>query len=1120
VAERFRIIRFVGQGGMGKVFLAQDETLGRPIALKCVPQEIIFDGDARDDLRQEASRLLDLTHENIVRIHTYYDGPTWPFFAMEYLQGPTLKQLLRERRRANRVFSTAEVLLIARQVGRGLAHAHAKGIIHRDLKPGNLMLAAPVGEELIDRDVVKITDFGISRVVADTTLRHAGKRSGTLPYMSPEQYQGEPCTVRSDIYSFACSLYELAEGHPPFHAGDIGYQILNKEPAGLRGAPAQLSPALLRALSKRPEDRFASVEAFVDALNGSTAPQYFRLRRAALVAVVLVVGAVAAAISVPGWNSPKSRSPSRNSTNDAILAAKAKAQVPTEAAAAEIEEFRSRVRDELAKQIPWQIGRAFSPTVAVGTDSISLRIKIPEPRTSSRQRSLLERLVFIYTGESAADKWALIRGTLAEGSKEFELKGLTEGLYSLRSYLEGPAGSSSSGSEPLLEEPCKFRVDLTPPSFEIVPVLPAAFVDSNPPVRQTFDEAVDLKIVSTYESGEIAEAKVALVSGEVALPWAPIPKLPFWHIELPPGVTTTYRVYAKDAVGNQSAAMEVSLRRLKLEVISFGLAMPDGVWGNLATVKGFLRVEGDQSPSLRFFIQGVPVEPVSSGTRAQNEEERLSGRGGDSSAIPFSAVLKLPTVTNAIELRYAWRDNPPQAFAIPQRISDIKVRAPRLVLEEAQRRTAESRWRLLGSVEPYFDGLEVSLERKGQGNQRLVLTTGFLSSTATFASEVQLIEGENTFVLSSFYNGDQIPASSRAFSIYCDKVPPSFDGPARFDPVGDFLQVSFRSSEELAELRVEEWTPSGETGPWRTLERDPNTLSYSVTLPIPARPVTLRVEMTDLAGNIGRGEQLCPVTRADARAGFLTGAAFRDAGSTSFASPSNVSHSAPESAAASTASGVTVISSPFVREMEVEFVPFGQDRLEMSRTEVPEKAWFRFLDERGHGFHGTGEALVPMVLDERSVETLREFVAWFEEKANDGYRYEIPTAAQWLQAFAGERDAERARRSVTAWFQAKLDSVDRFDPRPKCSYETDAVKEVGRRPENRAPGGLLDMEANVQEVVLDGGLLKVIGGHAGDKTPDALLSRALAPRPFGPSEAATEGRFTGLRLLRRPRLAE
>src|SRR5690606_7609309 len=119
IAGRYRITGSLGQRAMGEVYVAEDEILRRPIALKRVPQGILYDLDARDDLRQEATRLLDLAHENIVRVHTYFGGPTWPFFAMECLRGPTLKQLLRERRQSSRTFSPDEVLAIAKQVGRG-----------------------------------------------------------------------------------------------------------------------------------------------------------------------------------------------------------------------------------------------------------------------------------------------------------------------------------------------------------------------------------------------------------------------------------------------------------------------------------------------------------------------------------------------------------------------------------------------------------------------------------------------------------------------------------------------------------------------------------------------------------------------------------------------------------------------------------------------------------------------------------------------------------------------------------------------------------------------------------------------------------------------------------------
>ena len=176
VADQYRIQRLIGQGGMGKVYLAQDEALDRPVALKRIPQEILFDDDARDDLRLEANRLLDLAHDNIVRIHTYTDrrnkpdGPNaWPFFAMEYLEGQTLKQLLRQRKREGRRFDADELLVSARQVGDGLAHAHARNVVHRDLKPANLMLAKQVEGVLQPSDTIKITDFGISRVVADST---------------------------------------------------------------------------------------------------------------------------------------------------------------------------------------------------------------------------------------------------------------------------------------------------------------------------------------------------------------------------------------------------------------------------------------------------------------------------------------------------------------------------------------------------------------------------------------------------------------------------------------------------------------------------------------------------------------------------------------------------------------------------------------------------------------------------------------------------------------------------------------------------------------------------------------------------------------------------------------
>ena len=130
------------------------------------------------------------------------------------------------------------------------------------------MLAKPVEGILQPSDTIKITDFGISRVVADSTLRQTGKRSGTIPYMSPEQFRGELSTPSSDIYSLACTLYELSAGSPPFYTGDIGYQIMNIEPAPLEDLPRTISETILRGLSKDAEDRFESAEEFVAAIEG------------------------------------------------------------------------------------------------------------------------------------------------------------------------------------------------------------------------------------------------------------------------------------------------------------------------------------------------------------------------------------------------------------------------------------------------------------------------------------------------------------------------------------------------------------------------------------------------------------------------------------------------------------------------------------------------------------------------------------------------------------------------------------------------------------------------------------------------------------------------------------
>jgi serine/threonine protein kinase len=1167
VAERFRIIRFVGQGGMGKVYLAQDETLGRSIALKRIPQEIIFDGDARDDLRQEANRLLDLAHENIVRIHTYYDGPTWPFFAMEYLQGPTLKKLLRMRKQYGRTFGAGEVLAVARQVARGLSYAHAKGIIHRDLKPGNLMIAEPPGERIADADVIKITDFGVSRVVADSTMRQTGKRSGTLPYMSPEQFRGEPCTVQSDVYSFACTLYELLSGKPPFYTGDIGYQIMNVSPKPLAGVAKPVRDALVRGLSKDPRQRFQSVSELMNALEGKgkvAKPEGTRrtlslsektavaLLAALLLLVFIFIGEqlvekardVSRGADTSGGQQGYRNPPGAGRSEPGTVQV---GRVETGSRREERLEFSSFLRDQLQRQIPPLVGRDFASPSPGSSDNISLQVFVPESSRSSYQRSLLDGLLLEYyqkdppgaalssshAPEGATMNVARVRGTsvqpglsgAAQSSRLFQLGNLREGAYTLKAYVEGVGPSP----EPLMEDdPISFRVDLTPPIFEVEPLHPGVFVESLPTYRSTFDEVVDLQLVSTNGIDDIAEAFSQIVFKQQALPYEKIDSPRSWRIELPPG-WSTFKVFAKDAAANRSAAREVSFRRLRLGVESFELASPEGVSGNLATVKGVLRVEGDQSPSLRYFVNDRLVQPEPGGTRPlRGEPEEDAGILKGPDALPFAGILRLPDLTNTIEVRYAWKENPPQPFARPMRIVDVKVRAPRVSLSPIQGRTSQVRAKIEGRVEPYFEGLEVALQRPGQGVLKLDLakTSGGLPM-ATFAREIDLIPNENTFRVQCFYDGHLLEPSPPDVSIYYDKERPSLREPLRFEVMGELLYVTIRPAEELRQLRIQEvavteFSGLGHRAEWRIVEPDSLSLVYKYVTMLPSppsRPITFRIEMTDLAGNVEYKDQ--PFSLALFSGGSLASTAFseRSSGRAVDTAGSRIEDKESGPAARVTGSqGVTLITSRFLEEMEMEFVPVGQDRLEMGRAEVPERAWFRFLREKSYGETRQGSTNYPMTLGDFSPSLLREFVKWFEEKSSDGYAYFIPTQEQWMAAFCAAGDPVEARDKIKEWFFGTRKDQQRFEPHPEVRYGVNKVYPIGSRKENRTPAGLLDMESNVQEVVLDGDAFKVIGG-SNQENEQEILQRTLEARPFGELERGPQGRMTGFRLCRKPAIS-
>ncbi|HSV62868.1 MAG TPA: serine/threonine-protein kinase [Chthoniobacterales bacterium] len=226
VFNRYTLIKTLGRGGMGVVWLARDEELERNVALKFLPELIVHDRAVLGDMKRETRRSLDLTHKNIVRIYDFVHSEQSGCISMEYIDGDTLSNLRADK--PHKVFEPHELAEWTSQLCDALdyAHNHAR-IIHRDLKPANLMVN--------QRGDLKISDFGISRSLSDSVsmLTMEQGRSGTLVFMSPQQLDGERGTPADDIYSFGATMYELITSKPPFSSGNIDRQIREKIPPSM-----------------------------------------------------------------------------------------------------------------------------------------------------------------------------------------------------------------------------------------------------------------------------------------------------------------------------------------------------------------------------------------------------------------------------------------------------------------------------------------------------------------------------------------------------------------------------------------------------------------------------------------------------------------------------------------------------------------------------------------------------------------------------------------------------------------------------------------------------------------------------------------------------------------------
>lgn len=257
----YRVLRVLGRGGMGTVFMAEDTRLHRIVALKVMLPAMAKKAVARDRFTREAQATAKIEHDHIITIYEVNEFNGMPYLAMQFLKGMTLDDWLR----AGKSLNVPQIMRIGKEIAKGLAAAHACQLIHRDIKPSNIWLDAP------NRGRVKILDFGLARPAnEDTHLTQQGVILGTPAYMSPEQARGQDVDARCDLFSLGCVLYRLCTGKLPFNGKDATsmlVSIVTETPTPVTqvnsDVPARFAGLIHRLLEKAPADRPESAKAVV-----------------------------------------------------------------------------------------------------------------------------------------------------------------------------------------------------------------------------------------------------------------------------------------------------------------------------------------------------------------------------------------------------------------------------------------------------------------------------------------------------------------------------------------------------------------------------------------------------------------------------------------------------------------------------------------------------------------------------------------------------------------------------------------------------------------------------------------------------------------------------------------
>jgi predicted Ser/Thr protein kinase len=254
----YRIESLLGRGGMGSVYLATHERLGRNVALKVIAPALALDEDFRARFLRESQLAASLDHPNVIPIYDADEIDGVFYLAMRYVNGPSLRELIQERGS----LSGDETVRIVDQIAGALDEAHRAGLVHRDVKPANILLAE-------GHDHAYLCDFGLAKRTTSKELTQTGSFLGSVDYCAPQQIEGRPLDGRADVYSLGCVAFHCLAGHAPY-LRDSEFAVLQ---AHLHDPPPALSEAwddvIAKALAKDPADRYPTAGAFAAALNGA-----------------------------------------------------------------------------------------------------------------------------------------------------------------------------------------------------------------------------------------------------------------------------------------------------------------------------------------------------------------------------------------------------------------------------------------------------------------------------------------------------------------------------------------------------------------------------------------------------------------------------------------------------------------------------------------------------------------------------------------------------------------------------------------------------------------------------------------------------------------------------------